>query len=74
MILNWSYSPDMLNLGHNQQLFCPKWPWNLTDDLEKLYALHHFIAIAEFKLELQSGNAQIGEEKNVISVTLTFDL
>ena len=42
------------------------WPWNLTDELEKIghlfYAtssfVHHFMAIAEFKMELQSGNAQ----------------
>ena len=43
------------------------WPWNLTDDLGKqkghiFYATssfaHHFVAIGEFKLELQSGNAQ----------------
>ena len=87
-------------------IFCPLWPWNLTDDLEQgksegfdscdrpsnlaqiwvkignflsrvtlkfdiwktighlfhiaLSFVHHFIAIGEFKLELQSGNAQFG--------------
>ena len=35
--------------------------------------VHHFIA-SEFKLELQSGNAQIGEAFVLIFVTLTFDL
>ena len=50
--------------GSNSTIFRAVWPWNLTDDLEKqlLYATshfaHHFIAIDEFKLELQSGNAQ----------------
>ena len=120
---NWSYSPETLNSGQNQQFFvpcdleiwqmtlknnrapllffqrcasfpvhlwiqngvtvqkrpiwvntaivCPMWPWNLTDDLGKtighlLYAasnlVHHFITIGEFKLELQSGNAQFGSK------------
>ena len=38
------------------------WPWKTTGHL--CYAtssfVHHFIAISEFKLELQSGNAQFG--------------
>ena len=53
----------------NSTIFRAVWPWNLTDDLEKkkghlFYAtssfVHHFVAIGEFKLELQSGNAQSG--------------
>ena len=28
---NWSYSPETLNSA----IFCPVWPWNWTDDLEK---------------------------------------
>ena len=35
--------------------------------------VHHFIA-SEFKLKLQSGNAQIGEAFFFTSVALTFDL
>ena len=35
MSWNWSYSPETLNLGQNRQFFCPVWPWNLTDALEK---------------------------------------
>ena len=31
----WSYSSEMSNFGQNQGFFCPVWPWNLTDDLEK---------------------------------------
>ena len=47
--------------------FCPVWPWNLADNLEKTKGHHfyvtssfvyHFIAIGEFKLELQSRDAQ----------------
>ena len=29
-----SYSPETPNVGHNRS-FCPQWPRNLTDDLEK---------------------------------------
>ena len=35
--------------------------------------VHNFIAIGEFKLELQSGNDQIGAKFILTSVTLTFD-
>ena len=36
--------------------------------------LHHFVAIGEFKLELQSGNAKFGSNSMVFSrVTLKFD-
>ena len=28
-------SVETLNSGQNRQFFCPVWPWNLTDDLEK---------------------------------------
>ena len=44
------------------------WPWNLMDDLGKIkhlfYAtssfVHYFVAICKLKLELRSGNTQIG--------------
>ena len=32
---NLSYSLEMLYLGKNWRFFCPVWPWNLMDDLEK---------------------------------------
>ena len=32
---NWSYRPETPNSGKNWQFFCPVWPWNLTDHLEK---------------------------------------
>ena len=50
------------------------WPCNFTDDLEKrighlFYAtssfVHHFVAIGEFKLELESGNAQFGSNSMI---------
>ena len=38
--------------------------------------MHHFVAIAEFKLELQSGNAQFGSKSTIFfsRVTLQFDV
>ena len=36
--------------------------------------LHHFVPICEFKLQLQSGNAQIGSKFYLTFVTLTSDL
>ena len=32
---NWSKSPETPNSGQNLWFFCPVWPWNLIDDLEK---------------------------------------
>ena len=38
--------------------------------------MHHFVAIGEFKLELQSGNAQFGSKSTIFfsRVTLQFDI
>ena len=38
--------------------------------------VHHFVAIGEFKLELQSGNAQFGSKSTIFfsRVTLQFDI
>ena len=36
--------------------------------------VHHIVTICEFKLQSQSGNAQIGAKFVLTSVTLTFDL
>ena len=69
-------------------IFCPVWPWNLTDEwpwktIEHLFyatssSMHHFVAIGEFKLELQSGNAQIGSKSTIFRAVwpwnLTYDL
>ena len=67
--------------GSKSEIFCPVWPWNFMDELEKQKApfvcyfkfVQHFIAICKFKLELQYRNAQI--EQNLLPpLTLTFDL
>ena len=53
------------------------WPWKTIGHL--FYAtssfVHHFVAIGEFKLELQSGNALFGSESTIFfsCVTLQFD-
>ena len=45
---NWSYSPETLNLGQNWRcFFCPVWPWNLTDDLEKQYSTSSILCQAQ---------------------------
>ena len=61
--------PWNAQVGKKLAIFCPGWPWKLTYDLEKTIGhlshatstfVHHFIANGEFKLELQSRNAQFG--------------
>ena len=54
------------------------WPWKTIGHL--YYAtsspMHHFLAIGEFKLELQCGNAQFGSKSTIFfsRVTLQFDI
>ena len=68
--------------GSKSSIFRPVWPWNLTDDLEKIWHLfyttssfvHNSVTICSFKLELRSRNAHIGEKIVLPSVTLTSDL
>ena len=63
--------------GSNSTIFRAVRPWNLTDDLEKtighlFYAtssfVQHFVPIGEFKLELQSGNAQSGSNLSIFAL------
>ena len=44
-----------------------KWPWKTIGHLftNTLSFLHHFNAIAEFKLKLQSGNAHFGSKSTI---------
>ena len=69
--------------GSNSTIFRAVWPWNLTDHIEKkighlLYAtssfVQHFHAIGEFKLELQSGNAQSGSNSMIFSAVWPWNL
>ena len=57
-----------------------EWPWITIGHL--FYAtssfMHHFVAIGEFKLELQSGNTQFGSKSMIFRAVwlwpLTYDL
>ena len=80
---NLSYSPETFNSGQNQRFFVPSelefdgWPWKtiwyLFYSISSL--VHHFVAIDEFKLELQSVNAPFGSKSTIFfsRVTLKFD-
>ena len=54
--------PGNTQFGSKSAIFCPVWPWKFMDDLKNnrtpllCHIKHHFIAICEFKLILQSGN------------------
>ena len=52
------------------------WPWKTTGHL--FYAasslMHHFIAISELKLELQSGNAQLGPKSMIFFVPCDLEI
>ena len=54
-----------------------RWPWKTIGQLSNAASsfVHHFIAIHEFKLELQSRNAQFGSKSMIFFnlVTLKFD-
>ena len=80
---NWSYSPETLNSGQNWRFFLSRvtlkfdgWPSKTIGHL--FYTLssfvHHSKAMVEFKLELQSGNAQFGLKSAIFlsRVTLKF--
>ena len=72
---NWSYSPETPSLGQIRRflnrvtLKFDGWPSKTIGHL--FYAtssfVHHFIAIDEFKLELQSGNAQSGSNSAILA-------
>ena len=78
----WSYSLETLNSGQNQRFCCSISPRNLSDDPENngaplLYTsslVHHFKAIGESKLELQSGNAQIGSKSAILCLVRPWNL
>ena len=69
--------------GWKLVIFFPVWPWKLTNDLAKpighlFYAtlsfVHHFKAIGEFKLELPSGNAQLGSKSAIFCPVWPWNL
>ena len=52
------------------------WPWKTIGNL--FYAtssfVHHFVAIGEFKLELQSGNDQFGSKSSIFLAVWPWNL
>ena len=79
---NWSYSPETLNSGENLQflscltLIFDRWPWKTVGPLfyPTSSFVHHFIAICEFKLVLQSRNAQVGSKLAMFCPVWPWDL
>ena len=72
--------PSRVKIGD----FCLMWPWNLMGDLKKTIAhffyttssfVHHFKAMGEFKLKLQSGSTQFRSKLVIFCswVTLKFN-
>ena len=83
------YSPETPNLGQNRwclivlyrvTLKFDEWPWKTIGHLSFAVSsfVQHFIAIGEFKLELQSGNAQFGSNSTIFRAVwpcnLMYDL
>ena len=76
------YSPETPNLGQIRRfleaatLKFDGWPWKTIGHL--FYAtssfVHHFVAIGEFKLQLQSGNAQSGSNSTIFRGVRTWNL
>ena len=56
------------------------WPWKTIGHLVNVISsvVHHFVAIRDFKLEIQSGNGQFGSKSTIITAVwpcnLTYDL
>ena len=73
---NWSYSLETPNLGQIRRFLEPSdfeiWRMTLQNKGHLFYAtssfVHHFVAIGEFKFELQSGNAQCGSKSTFLAV------
>ena len=82
MNLKLSYSPETLKLGQIWWFFSTvtlkfqEWPWKTIGHLFYTNStfIHYFIAIGEFRCELQSENAQIGSHFTIFlpPVTLKF--
>ena len=77
---NWSYSPETPNVGQIRRFLEPCdleiWPSKPIGHL--FYAtssfVHHFVAIGEFKLELESGNAQSGSNLTIFRAVWPWNL
>ena len=83
----WSYGPERLNSGQNWRLFipCDLEIWWMTLENNRaplLYYIKLCASISEFKLKLQSANAQLGSKSAIFfpvwpsnsRVTFKFDI
>ena len=52
------------------------WPWKIIGHLFHATSsfVHHFVAIGEFKMELQSGNAQFGSNSTIFRAVWPWNL
>ena len=82
-LVNWnlSYSPETPNLGQIQRFLelCDLEIWSPCKTIGHLFDpsssfVHHFGAIGEFKLELQSGNAQFGSNSMIFRAARPWNL
>ena len=75
---------NLTQIGFESSIFQPVWPLKFNGWPRKIIGhlfyttssfVHHFKSISEFKLELQSGNAQFGSKSTIFlsRVTLQFD-
>ena len=79
---NWSYSPETPNLGQIRQFLDPcdleirhmtlKTIGHLFNATSSF--VHNFVAIGEFKLELQSGNTQFGSISTIVWAVWPWNL
>ena len=80
---NWSYSPEkssiLVEIGSILSCVTLKfdgWPWKTIGDLFFTTSsfVHHFKAIGEVKLELQSGNAQFRSKLAIFFVPCDLEI
>ena len=77
---NWSYSSETPNLGQIQWFLepCDLEIWWMTFKNNLFCAtssfVQHFVPIGEFKLELQSGNAQSGSNSTIFRAVWPWNL
>ena len=86
VISNWSYSLETHYLGQIRRFLEPCdleiWLMTLKNKGHLFFAIsssmHHFLAIGELKLEVQSRNAQFGSKSTIFRAVwpcnLTYDL
>ena len=76
MVRKHSVRVKMDNFLSHVTLKFDVWPWKTIGHL--FYAtssfVHHFVAIGESKLELQSGNAKFGSNSTIFSALWPWNL